>query len=942
MRFANIKKLLLVTAIVSSCEAWHRKLAEKPAWVPKYSYELVPSEKSSALLQEKTPLDLNISFDSEWNANNDPQKSDGKIAEDGLDFLVKSIDTKKGKLYYRHGDNIGKEFVANTKLKHGSTKLYYVPEKGAIDAIHTISTQGILLTLNFGVEVGSPQSTSLNLDVPAFSVSSTLAANTVYVEDHQTPFDLCIEAENNLAQSQAYKLVSWELLEGRGHVLYQENNTYKAAYSGMKLKYGVNALFYSPEKGYDGLHQIKFKVATAAGVKEATSTVDFRVVDHRIEDFTAHLSSFTANEPILPFRKSRWNLHIHPQTPKGNNLTYTVKRFIMHAGEFKLDRRALVEGASLRPCDNELELDPQGHIGDLGLEMVVVNSKGDERTVTFGRLPIIQDPAFNVVGSINDHHICLKITSDNHHRLDEWKLLDYALQGGIQGNLSRLEGPVITNNTPLQVGDNYYSFQVQDIANVIGTPYLDARIAYPDSRAPIIVRVDLSIFLLEQLGPKLLAWQGQLPAMGKQIIEDYTQKPTQKLEEHKVWGTDWLAEGTRMQNIMVYMQDSVQSDIAREHAAVLSDMYSKGTKAMTKRLAVTDMLHDWTKESQRISNSKEPEQRTADTRDLKQEIQEFQSSWQGDSRQFEGMEDVVVSLTDLLAKINVIEVRTNDLGAAKSQRKTAATAELDGIKGRLSGQETNINTERVRIGVLNENFNAIGVPKLKRQAKFDQEYSAKKPEELNLFDFERNENSVDVERLEAKIRRGADVNQTDTNRQSVLMYAAILGRNDIVAVLLRNGANPSYENNDNLSAIHVTNDSALNEKNWEKFIKIMDCRRRILKSGIKEYRHTHTNNPIFKSMKNYDVVSKSRWGQRDLHLYSVLSLGPSPDGFNNTVNSNHWYALEVLLAYGGSPLSGMNSSPFRTVMGKRVIAYYTYYKNPGSAAGFELFKTITK
>ena len=461
----------------------------------------------------------------------------------------------------------------------------------------------------------------------------------------------------------------------------------------MQLNYGANALFYSPEKGYDGLHQIKFKVATPTGVKEATSTVDFQVADHRIEDFKAHLSSFTANEPILPFRKSRWNLHVHPQTPAGNNLTYTVKRLRMHAGEFKLDRRELVEGAKLRPCDNELELDPQGRIGDLGLEMVVVNSKRDERAVTFGRLPVIQDPAFNVVGSINDHHICLKITSNNHHRLDEWKLLDYTLKGGIKGNLSRLEGPVINNNTPLQVGDNYYSFQVIDIANIVGTPYLDARIAYPDNREPITIRVDLSIFLIEQLVPKLLEWQGKLPTMGKKIIEDYTKKPTQKLEEHKVWGKDWLQEGSRMQNMMVYMQHGVQSDIANQHAAVLSDIQDQGTKAMNKRVAVTDMLHDWTRRIVDVGAKDSPNECTVNTEKLEEELVDFQRTWSKDSKQFEGMEDVEVTLNDLRAKLDVVKVETDAIDRRKTQTQTANQQIIDGIKGRITANGTSIDNE---------------------------------------------------------------------------------------------------------------------------------------------------------------------------------------------------------------------------------------------------------
>lgn len=689
-----LSKLFIISCfLLGSCtKSFRSQFANKIDWIPKHSYALTPETGIAPVLSDKIPLVLTINFDKEWNKSNKPPRldpwEDYSVNEEMIDFLVKDIRVEggSGELFYRTEidgtSSLGEPFGSGSKVKHGRTKLYYVPDIKDDCNTHKISLVATILTVDYDREAGKSVTCSLKLSEPSYLLEARTDVKVFYVEDKGgTPININITSDNSLASCQKYRLVKWCVTDGKGTMYVDTGSCKKPICSNEPLKFGSNTLFYAPKSGSDGTHTIHLTVGNTKGDTTQDYSFSVKVQDHRIENFTAELSMASEAVPLLPFKDRVCKLKIHPLTDAGRVIGYRVKSIKMNGGKFILGKNAVKEGSNLTVGVNALILNPSGSVGDLTPSIIIVNDKGDEREVTLKQPFVVKDPSFKVVGSlegsvengIDNRHINLRVIAPFNTTSDKFILSNYRLSGGIVGDLLKITGKPIELDCMLSVGDSAFKFRLADIDQFIdkidGAPKLYFGITYPDGTHHETEPVGLSIFLFEALASKINSLSEDGKALYKPIVQDYSLNPASALKNLQDIEPDWYNRQSTLHNILVYMQhDTAISPQAADALANLQTLKSNTKDKVKTRVLMTNLLYDWHKEINRIHANQEPDGRRIHTEILEKEVGDFSDIFRS-CRDIPGMEDVVQSLEDVLGKIEKLKIETARLDIKKSVKE---------------------------------------------------------------------------------------------------------------------------------------------------------------------------------------------------------------------------------------------------------------------------------
>ena len=232
------KLFIIFCFLFCSCtKSFRSQFANKIDWIPKHSYALTTETGIAPVLSDKIPLVLTINFDKEWNKSNKPPRldpwEDYSVNEEIIYFLVKDIRIEggSGELFYRteiDGTSyLGEPFGSSSKVKHGQTKLYYVPDIKEDCYTHKISLVATILSVDYDREAGKPVICSLKLSEPSYCLEARTNVKFFYLEDKEgTPININISSDNVLASSQKYRLVKWCVTNGQG-TMYVDTGTCK-------------------------------------------------------------------------------------------------------------------------------------------------------------------------------------------------------------------------------------------------------------------------------------------------------------------------------------------------------------------------------------------------------------------------------------------------------------------------------------------------------------------------------------------------------------------------------------------------------------------------------------------------------------------------------------------------------------------------------------------
>ncbi|MEF2229246.1 MAG: hypothetical protein V3581_04420 [Candidatus Cardinium sp.] len=689
----------------SCTKSFRQQFADDITWIPKHEYALLPEKGVAPVLAEKVPVILSIKFDTEWNndRSNKPKSphryEKWNVDPEVIKFRIKGIRVEggEGKLFKRieidGNPSIGEPFKVGSIVKHGDTLLYYLPNEKDTCHTHKISIDAIILTCDFNREGGDPITCSLRLDEPPYALKAGTDVKVAYVEDKEgTPIHINITSENPLAPQQKYHLVKWCVTGGSGTMYVDTGGCKKPICSNEPLKFGSNTLFYAPKPGSDGEHTIHFTV----GNTKSDTTQDYsflvKVLDHRIENFTAELSLVSEETPLLPFKDRVCKLTIAPLTDAGKVLSYQVKTVKMNGGKFILDNLQVIESTPLTVGVNTLMFNPCGFIGDLEPSITIVNEKGDEREVTFRQPFVVKDPDFKIVASIEgsiDHgidnrYINLNIVAPFNTTSDKFVLSNYRLSGGIVGDLLKLTGDLVEPGGMLSVGDSAFKFRLGDLDafmdKIDGAPKLYFDITYPDGTNHETGPIDLSVFLFEVLASKLDSLSEDSKLLYKPIVQDYNLNPASAFQTLQDIEPFWYNRQSNLHDILVYMQhDTAVSPQVTDVLADLQTLKSDTKNRVKTRVLTTNLLHNWHKEIDHIKSNQEPNGRRIHTEILEKEVGDFSDIFRlcGD---IPGLEDIVRSLEDVLGKIEALKRETIRLDAEKSAKE----AEYESFKDRTT------------------------------------------------------------------------------------------------------------------------------------------------------------------------------------------------------------------------------------------------------------------
>ena len=685
-----------------SCKNFRKQFADEITWIPKHEYTLAPESGVAPVLSDKIPLILNIEFDTEWNNKNKPNPLHNwekfTVNEDSINFLVKDVRVEggTGKLFYRTEtggkSSVGDPFESGSKVKHGETKLYYVPETKDDCYRHTVSIVSTILTNDFAREAGKQITCSLKLGEPSYDLKANSDCKIAYVEDKGgTPIHVIIASDNELAAQQKYRLVNWYVQGGQGTMYIGVGEDKEPVSHHTPLKFGSNTLFYVPKPGSDGTHTIHIEAGNAKGDTTQKSSFSIKVEDHRIADFTVELSLVSEEEPLLPFKDRSCRLTINPLTDAGKVLKYRIKSINVKRGKFILNNNEVIEGTPLSAGINGLVLRTCGHIGDLSDTIIVVNDKGDERLVTFTTPFVIKHPGFKVKTSMVDRRIKMKIDSFYNNPNDKFFIYNYRLSGGIEGTLQRFTGDPVPRDSIIPIGENAFTFQLGNIdafiGKIDGPPKLYFDMVYPDGTHHETPPVDLSLFLFEGLAHKLASLSDDSKNLYKPVGLDYSLNPELAFQGLEEVVSNWYNRGSKLRDILVYMQhDTTISDQATRVVTHLQTLKGDTKSRINKRVLTTKLLHNWHKEMGTIHSNQEPGDRKMRTDQLCREVNLFANVFRS-CVDIPNMEDVVPALEAVNRKIDELKRETEEKDAQKIRKEK----EYEDFKDRTT---RDIETER--------------------------------------------------------------------------------------------------------------------------------------------------------------------------------------------------------------------------------------------------------
>ena len=604
-----MKKLLiyvLLFGVQLSCTQLMRHFAAPIAWVPKHNYTLGLSDQQSPILLEKVPLELSISFDTAWNQSNKPHAldrwEDYGVKEEMIHFLIKDIRVEggNGKLFFREKDKEGnwmvaKPFTTGIKVKKGITHLYYIPDQNNACQSHTIHISAVILTVDFGREGGKPATFSLQLNAPAYTTSIEIDRDLAYIEDGAQPFCLKIDSSNSLATRQKYTLNSWNVSGGEGTLFRQGKSGTKPVYVGMPLSYGENQLFYLPKKGSEGSHTLHIEVNNQSKIEEVAFSL--KVLDHQVVPFSATLSKQVTDTPILPFRKSHFRLSIDPENQAGKGLHYQIQSIKLDTGKLLLNGKLVVDGTPIKVGSNSLVFDPEGKLGNIGLCMMVCNSKGDLMQVAIQDPLEVTDPNFKVTSVIVRESINLQVSSPKHTSSDQWTMKDFTLLGGIEGKLRYPTGNTVGKRSTLQLGNNYFTFVLGDLYRFIdkiqGPPKLEFSIIYPDEKTEVVQSVDLSSFLVSAIQQQLVCLSLEAKNLYAPLVENYSIDHAIALRDRSNQREIWYAKQKKLLGILGYLRyNTIASDQAGRTIVSLNKLAEEIQSYTDLRFVATEWLHN--------------------------------------------------------------------------------------------------------------------------------------------------------------------------------------------------------------------------------------------------------------------------------------------------------------------------------------------------------------
>ncbi|MGI2257519.1 hypothetical protein ACRRVD_03155 [Candidatus Cardinium hertigii] len=270
--------------------------ADRIDFIPKFKFKLFPEEK--AILSKRVPLILNIKFNDQYNnnkANKPPSPhrfEKWEVDPTVIDFKIKNIRIHggSGKLYRRinGSDVLGDPLKKGDKIRHGDTKLWYIPNSNKECYKHEISVDAVILTCDFDREAGEFVTCSVILDEPDYKINLTTEAEVAYIKNREgTPIELKITSDNPLAEFQKYKIFKSSITEGQGK-LYIEglDGIKKPICSNEPIQFGSNKLFYMPslqEGNEEENHTIHLTVGNVQGYKTKDAKISLKVTDYKFE-----------------------------------------------------------------------------------------------------------------------------------------------------------------------------------------------------------------------------------------------------------------------------------------------------------------------------------------------------------------------------------------------------------------------------------------------------------------------------------------------------------------------------------------------------------------------------------------------------------------------------------------------------------------------------------